>query len=341
MENLPLIDIVVGLSLIYTCASLLSSELTKFVIDLSRWRSKYLTQCLLTLLGESSNHHLILSRSITGKLLNSSYLTAMTQTAAQRDRSLLLAKITLHTWAEALLEVLQQLPQPLSSHLPGSSPIARIESIVAAAPELSPSLRTNLTRLICRVQLLEADPNQQIERLKSEIGIWFSYAIADATNAYKHHFKLISFLISLSLTLTLNIDSLYLIRRISENTATRAVIMQNATHIQGCQTSLSSLQCTENLSFLIESTTIPIGWQPANRQKQFAQFNRVVCLRTIGGWFLSSIAIAMGSRFWLHLFNRLTAILGRSKLRSAPEPVLSDRDPDLGLSLLNVRFDKH
>lgn len=333
MENLPLLDIIIGLSLIYTCASLLASELTKFVITASRWRTKCLTQCLLTLLGESSSRDnpAMFKRTITDKLLNSSYIVAATQSAHRQTRSLFLSRVSPRLWAEALLDVLQRLPQPPTS--PDQqhavlSPIAQLQSIVVASPDLPLLLRTNLMRVIRRVQSLECNPEQQMERLKSEIGVWFRYAMVEATNTYKYHFKLISFLVSFGLTVTMNIDSLYIIRRISENTATRAVITQNVTHIQGCQRNLSSLQCTERLSRLMESTTIPVGWQPSNRRKQFAQLNPVILVRTMGGWFLSSIAIAMGSRFWLHLLNQLVVVLGRRrrKPQRGSQPILAERD---------------
>jgi hypothetical protein len=57
----------------------------------------------------------------------------------------------------------------------------------------------------------------------------------------------------------------------------------------------------------MESTTIPIGWQPSNQGKQFTQLNGVIILRTIGGWLLTSIAITVGSCFWLQLLRRLSA----------------------------------
>jgi hypothetical protein len=220
-------------------------------------------------------------------------------------------------FAEVLLDVLQDLApsyqtvgadprvaDALINHA-SCSTIDQLSAIIESAPEVSPLLRANLTRMIHQVQQKEADPDRQLLQLKNEIGLWFSYALRDPSHTYRLHFKFVSFLVSLVVVIAANVDSLYIIRRISENTATRAIVMRNASHIQACQKQLNSPQCTERLSALMERTTIPVSWHPSNSRKQFAQLNHVVILRTIGGWGLSSLAIAMGSRFWLQVFHRL------------------------------------
>lgn len=337
MEKLPLLDIVIGLSLIYTCLSLLASELTEFVITVLHWRSKCLKQSIATLLGESPlrNDSEPFKDTIAARLLNSPRIVSAIQSFDRRSG--ILFKVMPQVFAEALLDVLQGLPaqNPLCSNSLSTdhsntaiNSIVHLQSIIKFSPELSPQLQGNLRRIIDRVQRIEPDANRQLVQLTNEIGRWFSYAMIDALAIYKHQFKIISFLVSLVLVIAMNVDSLYIIRRISENTATRAVIMQNAVQIQDCRDHLSSPNCVERLSSLMESTTIPIGWQPSNRQKQFAQFNKVIILRTIGGWSLTSLAVAMGSRFWLQLLNQLVIASGRKSKprRSTPSSVFhSDR----------------
>jgi hypothetical protein len=118
------------------------------------------------------------------------------------------------------------------------------------------------------------------------------------------YLKTISFFVSLMLVVAINADSLFIIRRISENTATRAIVMQNVTQIQGCHKNLNSPGCVERIASLMESSTVPIGWQRSNRQKQFSRLSGSNFLRAIGGWLLSGIAVSMGSRFWLQLLNQ-------------------------------------
>jgi len=338
VEKLPLLDIVIGLSLIYTCLSLLASELTEFVITVLQCRTKCLKQSIVTLLGESSLRDKPdqFKDTIAGRLWNSSSIISMVQSFDRRNGSIMLTKVMPRLFAEGLLNVLQDLPsQELS--LSGSlnvdhsntavKSIVCLKSIVESSPALSPQLKANLQRIFDRVQRTEPDANRQMLRLVDEIGRWFSHAMIDALATYKHQFKVISFLVSLVLVIAMNVDSLYIIRRISENTATRAIVIQNATQIQDCQDYLNSPSCVARLSFLMESTTIPVGWQSSNRQRQFNQLNQIILLRTIGGWFLTSIAVAMGSRFWLRLLNQLAIVLrGKSKSRQSALSLLFRND---------------
>jgi hypothetical protein len=311
MEQFPLLDIVIGLCLIYTLLSLLASELTEFVVTVLRWRTRSLKRGIMTLLGESlepSHHSKPFKDTITSKLYCSSNMAAITQYFNQRHLLITRSDIPAKLFAEALLDVLQSLPitnNPASRETVSEVTLTKLLSIVESSPEVSPQLRANLKRLINRTQIIEPDPKQQIAQLKHEIALWFKHGMQAAFIVYRHNFKTFSLLVSFVLAVIINADSLYAIRRISENTATRAIVVQNATQIEGCQDNLNSPQCVERVSVLMESSTLPIGWHPTNRQKQFSQFSKGNLLRAIGGWLLTGIAISMGSRFWLQLLNRL------------------------------------
>jgi hypothetical protein len=278
------------------------------------WRSKQLQRTILNLLGESiqNDYPNCLKETITGRILSSPEIVSAIRIFRLSDKWYVLCGVSPQLFAQVLLKVLQSLPP--SKQLARSAvvePIAHLSSTIAFSPELSPQLRVNLERMIHQITQKEPDPEKQVLQLQDEIAFWFSCALQEPSKTYRLHLKMVSFGVSLAVVIAANVDSLYIIRRISENTATRAVVMEQAINIQGCQRQLGSPQCTERLSALMERTFIPVSWHPANRRKQFAQLSRVVILRTIGGWLLSSLAVAMGSRFWLQIFNHLGAVLGR------------------------------
>lgn len=311
MEKFPLLDVVIGLSLIYTFLSLLSSELTELIVTLRHWRTRSLKRAVMTLLGESlelsqdSNHF---KATITGKLYSDSRMSQIIQYFDQRHIPTTLYNAPAQLFAEILLDVLQNLLNPtgLAGQRPPSEiTVTKLLSIVESSPEISPQLRANLKRLIDRTQLIESDPNQQMTQLKLQIARWFSQAMTGALTVYKYNLKADSFFVNLALAIALNADSLYMIRRISENTATRAITVQNATQIDGCWEDLNSPYCVERMSLLMESTTLPVGWHRVNRQKQFSQLSIGKLLRAIGGWLLTTIATSMGARFWFQLLNQI------------------------------------
>jgi hypothetical protein len=319
MEQFPLLDIVIGLLLIYTFLSLLSSELTEWAITVLQWRRRSLKRAMMILLGEPlelGKDPKTFKDTIAGRLYSSSSMTAIAERFDQRRVTLSPRSAPL--FAEALIDVLRNLPHKTNREnrpVVAETPVTNLLSIVESSPEVSPQLKANLRRLINRARMVEPDPQQQMVQLNQEIALWFNQAMRDMFRVYKHDLKTISFLVSLTLVVAINADSLYIIRRISENTATRAIVIQHVTQIQSCQKNLSSPSCVERVSTLMESSTIPIGWQRSNRQKQFSQISGGSFLRAIGGWLLTGIAVSMGARFWLQLLNRFVQIGGGEFLK--------------------------
>ncbi len=317
MEKFPVLDIVIGLSLIYTFLSVLTSEFTRIVVRILQWRHKQLQRTILNLFGESVSidDPNDIKETITGKIINSPEIASAIHDFKANGQWSVLCGVSPQLFTKVLLDVLQNLPQshPCAVADPkvAEEPIARLSCLIESGSDLPFRLQANLARMIHQAQRIESDPEQQFLRLQNEIAFWFSCALKEPAKTYKLHLKIVSFLISLGVVITANIDSLYIIRRISENTATRAVVMQEASHIQGCQQQLNSPHCAERLSLLMERTIIPISWHPANRRNQFAQLDRVVIIRTIGGWLFSSLAIAMGARFWLQVFSQLGTLFGK------------------------------
>lgn len=320
MAQFPLIDIVIGLTLIYTCLSLLSSELTQILTTVWRWRAKHLQRGIMTLLGESlalRRHPQQFKNTITGKLYDSSLIASMTQRSRSNKRTIAPSYISPEVFADALLEVLQNLSdiETTETQLQQDShesvhTLSALLSKVERSSEVSPRLKDNLKRLAQRTQAVTKYSEQQIEQFRHEVALWFEQSTDHISGIYLRHVKAFTIVVSSILAVLINADSLYMIRRISENTATRTVIIQNAMQIEGCQNDLSSTTCMNRMASLLDSTTIPIGWYPVNRRKQFPQLNANYLLRAIIGWLLTSIAISMGARFWFQLLNKFIHIEG-------------------------------
>jgi hypothetical protein len=312
MEQLPLLDIVIGLFLVYTFLSVLSTALTEFAIELFRWRAKTLRHGILNLLGELlevNQNPARFNHTITGRLYKSPLIASIVQNDDRHDLSTKLSSISAETFANALLNVLQDLSQENSLGIDQKSSgiltVEKLKDAIEFAPELSALLKANLKRMLEHVQAITPDPKQQIVELKLEIAQWFNHARIDTLNAYKYRIKILSLIISLVISVGVNADSLYLIRSISENTATRAIVIQNPKQIQGCRANLGSPACIKNVSVLMEKSTFPVGWQSANRQRQFPKLTEIAVLKALGGWLITGIAISMGSRFWFQLMNKL------------------------------------
>lgn len=177
------LDVVIGLTLIYTFLSLLSSELTEFFTTVWRWRAKHLQQGIITLLGESlelRRHPEQFKNTITGKLYYSSLIASITQRSRRGKRPIDPAYIPSNVFADALLEVLQGLPD-IESKAPqmqqdvheSMHTLTALLAKVESSPELPPRLKDNLKRLAKRTQAQTEDAEQQLEQFRQEIALWF------------------------------------------------------------------------------------------------------------------------------------------------------------------------
>jgi hypothetical protein len=315
MGNFPLLDIAIGLILIYTFLSLLTSELTEFLTTVLQWRANHLQQGIMSLLGES----LSLQRdpnqfknTITGRLYASSLISSITQRSRRHKQPKGPSYLPSEVFADALLEVLQALPEieqnkaQLQQGMNQSvDELALLMAKVENSDHLPLRLKENLRRLANRTQVQVEKAELRLERFRREIASWYEQSIDRLSGTYRRHVKVFTILIGLVLAILINADSLYMLRRISENTATRSVIIQNAIQIEGCESDLSSPQCMNTMANLLDTTTVPIGWHPVNFQQQFPQTSPVFLLRAAFGWLITGIAISMGSRFWFQILDQL------------------------------------
>ncbi|WP_143162086.1 hypothetical protein [Phormidesmis priestleyi] len=329
MGHFPLLDIAIGLTLIYTFLSLLTSELTEFMTTVLRWRAHHLQQGIMTLLGESialRRNPEEFKNTITGRLYYSSLIASITQRSRRYRQSVGPSYIPSKVFADALLEVLQALPevertepQLLQSADQTIGELDWLMSKVENADQLPSRLKDNLKRLANQTQTQTETTEQQMERFRHEVALWYEHSMDRLSGTYRRNVKAFTILIGSILAVLINADSLYMLRRISENTATRSVIIQNAIQIQGCQEDLSSSQCMDKMADLLDSTTIPIGWHPVNFQQQFPQFNLVYLLKAAIGWLLTGIAISMGSRFWFQILDQLVHVRETGEKPAATE----------------------
>jgi hypothetical protein len=316
MEHFPLLDIAIGLTLIYTFLSLLVSELTEFATTLLRWRAAQLQQGIMTLLGESMNfkqHPEAFKNSLTGKLYSSSLIASMTQQSRQYRRFVGPSYLPSLVFADALIDVLRTLAadqeiHPKADLAQSIGELSQLISKIEQSDQVPESLKENLQRLAQRTQIKARATELQMEQFRYEIAIWYEHSMERLSGVYRRNVKALTVLIGSTLAVLINADSLYMLRRISENSATRSVIIENAVQIEGCQTDLSSEECMGKMAALLDSTTIPIGWHPVNFQQQFPQRNWIYIFKATLGWLLTGIAISMGSHFWFQLLGQFVEV---------------------------------
>ena len=150
-----------------------------------------------------------------------------------------------------------------------------LEADIAAVPD--PQLKRTLQTLY-----LQAGGDRQ--RFQAALAGWFSTAMERLSGVYKRRQLLISFLVSLLLTILFNIDSIHLFQILWQHPALAA-------HITTVPTGIDP-------DVIAKLRVLPIGWQvfPPVLDAQFAL--------QAAGWLVSASTTLFGAPFWFDILQR-------------------------------------
>ncbi|HEY2462274.1 MAG TPA: hypothetical protein VGI16_15805 [Candidatus Acidoferrum sp.] len=281
MFGSQVLEVVVGLTLIYLAMSIACSGIKEVIASAFALRAKTLERTIRNMLQGSSNdyaakifgHPLIASSAPEGK--KPSYIAS-------------------RAFASALFDVLAP---------PNATQPRTIESLRASVALISDvKLRDTLLGLIDSAQC-----NLDVAREKVEH--WFDDTMQRISGWYKRMAQKIIFATGLALCLLANADSLMIVKELWSDQALRsAVVAQAQQRIQigsavGSCGSQSSLGCV--VKEVREANAPPIGWaRNAGDVRNLPREFWGVALKIVG-ILLTAFAIMLGAPFWFDLLNKL------------------------------------
>lgn len=150
-----------------------------------------------------------------------------------------------------------------------------LEAGIAAVPD--PQLRRTL-------QTLYLQAGGDLQRFQAALAGWFDSAMERLSGVYKRRQLLISFLVSLLLTILFNIDSIHLFQTLWQHPAMAA-------HITAAPDGLDA-------DVMAQLWVLPIGWQafPPVFDAQFAL--------QASGWLVTASTTLFGAPFWFDILQR-------------------------------------
>jgi len=259
--------------------SLVISAINEFIASLLKSRAKNLSKGIQALLQDPSQagwvarlyqHPLI--QSLSPPNSKPSYIPS-------------------RTFALALLDLIA----PATAD--GARTLADLKTGMANLPQ---PLQRTLTNLLDEAQ-------HDVERLKTQIEIWFNNGMDRASGWYKRKTQWIQFFLGLSLVILLNIDSVHIGRTLfAVNSPLRASLVESAKSFvaQPGGTNRPMKDVVEAIS----TASLPIGWSELPRRDQW--------LTMILGWLITAFAVSLGAPFWFDLLNKFVNVRASGK---APE----------------------
>src|SRR6266446_8357061 len=279
MFGSTILDVAIAIVFIYLLMSLVISAINEFIAALLKSRATNLVKGIQALLQDPSQTGWV------ARLYEHPLIESLSPPNSKPSY------IPSRTFALALLDLIAP------ATIDGSRTLADLKTGMANLPE---SLQRTLTTLL-------EESQHDVDRLKTQIEIWFNNGMDRASGWYKRKTQWIQFFLGLSLVILLNIDSVHIGRSLfAVNSPMRASLVESAKSFvaQPGGTNKSMKDAIDAIS----SASLPIGWSEFPKPDQWPTM--------VVGWLITAFAVSLGAPFWFDLLNKFVNIRASGK---APE----------------------
>ena len=287
MTQSAIIEIAIGLILMYLVLSLLCTVINEYISTLAKMRAKGLRKSLTELLDSTTLRENFYAHGLIGGSADAS---------GGHHSSYFDGK----TVAMALIGALDPAaPIPV---------IGGVQNAVIALPDSN--IRSTLLALL-------TEANGNLDNLRTSIAGWFDSAMDRLSGVYKRKIKVISLLIGIALAAALNADSLYVAKTLWDNAGLRAQVVELAdNYIKSCGEKCLETTPPKNIDDVknrVQTATevlqpLPIGWTtaPPTTGPDVAKW----WLFKICGLLITGIALSLGAPFWFDLLQNFMNLRG-------------------------------
>lgn len=304
------IDTAIGISFVFLLLSLIASTVNEIFLSLLNTRGKELLKGLKTLLNDDDATGLVQSVYSHGQI----YGLFQGEFDPKKPGNLP-SYIPPSNFAWALINVIRE--EGGQAVTVQQDAAAALQSIRQAAQELALKNEKVGKPIVAMIDAAEGD----FSKFSKSIENWYNSAMDRVSGWYKNKTQKILFGIGLVLAVSLNADTIRIVRDLSESDALRQSVVAAAQSAKAPDSSdPDALQGQmKNLSTDISSVEglgIPLGWRgKASLPGPFLDW-----LGMFGGWILTAIAVSLGAPFWFDLLNKFMVVRSTVKPREkSPE----------------------
>ncbi|MBV8707859.1 MAG: hypothetical protein JO182_08300 [Acidobacteriaceae bacterium] len=324
MFGSEVLDVAIGLILIFLLLSLICSSIREAFETVLRHRSSDLERGLREMFGDKTHTGLVADfyrHPLIEALFRGDYVPGKTRN--------LPSYIPTRTFSLTIINLLvsKYLPQAdiTGKETTESDKFEYFSQAVANMPEGS--------RLKGAMEPLIAAANQDFTRLRAEIEQWFNSSMDRVSGWYKTRTQIIIAAIGLSLAAIMNVDSLAIVRYLDTNQTARSVLISRVAQVRSeSDAKPSTSELIDPMGWIERQGGLPLGWvlqvQPGQQKGDFEHDWRRPP-STFSGWLaklagilFTAFALTLGAPFWFDLLNRFMVVRSTVKPeeKSPPEP---------------------
>jgi hypothetical protein len=287
MFGLSMLDVAIGLVLIYLVASLLATATAEIIESIFKYRASDLARGITQLVQDPS-----LARDVYDHPLIRG-LHEPTKRGA-RPPSYIPAAVFATVFLDLLLPKRAQTPSPNED----------LEDRTATAGSVRVENRVPGERARKILESLQAVAGAN---LQAAVEGWYDAGMDRVSGWYKRRAQWITFFIGMTLAVALNIDTITIAQRLATDRTKREALVNAATlHLERNSTEGEPIQQIKTHLDVLDSYGLPIGWKKysvVNTKQEAWTF-----LFQLVGWLLTGLAISLGAPFWFDLLNKFIVI---------------------------------
>jgi hypothetical protein len=314
MFGSTILETAIGLALIYALFSTICSAINEWIAATLASRARSLAAGIGQLLGTALRDQLY-AHPLIRALLHPE--------RDANDPKALPNYIEPRTFARALLDLLTPAGPPTFAAVAAAAqpPVAAAQppadaaqppaDAAAAAAALAADqgrVRQALGALLDDIPASARDDAEKLKMVLQNIENWYNGAMERLSGIYKRHTQLAIFWIALAVSAALNVDTLALINRLSNDSTLRAAVVAAAREDARREDLAPGRAPTETPRARIEeirgelrALDLPLGWPLSGTLSSDWR----VYLWKLVGIAITAGALTMGAPFWFDLLNRL------------------------------------
>ena len=279
MLDHPIIDVALGLFLLFSTLSLVASVVKEWVSSVLGLRAKNLQKGIQTLIGKDHASRL--------------YGHPLVSTLAKEKK--LPSYIGSGTFASVLVDLLAH-DENGKSVVAGNGKASALVDQVSADPVLGPALRA-----------LSNAGAETVADLRRKVAAWFDEGMNRVSGWYQRQAQLIIFVIGAVVAVSANASTVHVVRDLWEDDALRYAVAQQAVAAAEAETA-DSLRVRDDIL-----KSFPLGWEgeyPFGRDGGLPGWGFGGWITHLAGWLFTAAAVSLGAPFWFDLLSRVAKLRG-------------------------------
>lgn len=288
-----ILDVAIGMALIYFLFSLIASSVAEFISGKMELRAKTLRKGIENLLqvdGQDDRYKDLLNDIYKHPLIYALYKEDDAEKATP-------SYIPSQTFAIALLDTLHKINNT-------GNDILQLRQALDAQRNTS-LIAQGVLSLVDQAQCDPAGTQKGIEN-------WFNASMQRVSGWYKKEIHNYVLAASAVIVMAFNVDTLYIVNALYHDQTLRSGMVAVAGNVnQSYNASASATEAVQKVQKEISTANVPIGWaEPQKGQSFMAYMNTILPTipTKIPGWIITFFAISLGAPFWFDILSKLVNI---------------------------------